>query len=151
MDSFFRSLLEKVVQRGLMGVALVDRDGRTVGLAGAISEEEAMPIAALVMYREKSPDLAARLLEGEVVTRDLEDRVAAVAVAKRQLFVVATLTAATETQLALVRELRENVAARLAVYSVSAPPWSGGRGGSGSGPAELPLIELGITVPRAKA
>ena len=80
-----------------------------------------MPIAALVMSRAKSPDLAARLLDGEVVTRDLEDRVAAVAVAD---------------------------------YIASAPPrsgGSGGRGGSGSRPPELPMIELGITVPRAKA
>jgi hypothetical protein len=78
----------------------------------------------------------------------VEDREVAVAIAKRQLFVVAQLAAVTPEALDRVHELRERVAGMLSGDSVL-PPSSGG-GGSGSGPAELPLIELGITGPRGQ-
>lgn len=147
----FSTVLASAVADGLIAAALVDRDGRAVGLAGAITEAEAMPLAALVMYRLKGPDLSARLFAGEILCLELDDRHVAVAVAKRQLFVVAILAAATPAQVELVRELRDQVTGMLHDQTAAAsglPPWSGGSGGSGSGPAELPLIELGITVSR---
>ncbi len=58
-------MLSRAVEDGLVAAALVDRDGNTIGLAGSITEAEAMPLAALVVYRLKSGDLASRLLEGE--------------------------------------------------------------------------------------
>ena len=145
-----RDELAHAVRDGLVAAALVDRDGNTVGLAGELAEEEAMPLAALVMSRLKSDDLAARLFAGEIVSLALDDRDVAVGVAKRQLFVVAVLGASTLAQLELVRELRDAVARMLAdaTGKATAPPWSGSTGGSGSGPAELPLIEFGITVRR---
>ena len=145
------TVLTHAVEDGLSAVALVDRDGNTIGLAGAIADDEAMPLAALVMYRLKSDDLASRLFGGEIVSLTLDDREVAVGIARRQLFVVAVLEASTPAMIALVRELRDDVARMLSTNEVEPPPpWSGGRGGSGSGPAELPLIELGITVRRER-
>jgi hypothetical protein len=142
--------LIRAVNRGIRGAALVDRDGRAVATAGNIDQDEAMPLAALVMYRLKSQDLAARLFAGEVLTLSLDDREVAVAVAKRQLFVVAVLGEATPPE--VMTELRTEVEALLASDRddfAELPPWSrGGGGGSGSGPAELPVVELGVTVRR---
>lgn len=151
-ERHFTSMLACSVGDGLDGAALVDRNGNAVAIAGAIAEEEAMPLAALVLYQLKSGDLASRLFAGEILSLSLDDRDVAVGVAKRQLFVVAVLGASTPKILARVRELREDVERMLAdaASTVTAPPWSGGFGGSGSGPAELPLIELGITVGRER-
>ena len=148
-------MLQRAVDDGLVAAALVDRNGNLVARAGAIEEDEAMPLAALVMYRLKSDDLAPRLFAGQVLSLALDGRNVAVAVAKRQLFVVAVLAPATPTVINLVADhlvgqLRDRVAGMLQDLSadLGPPPWSGGPGGSGSGPAELPLIEFGITVGR---
>jgi predicted regulator of Ras-like GTPase activity (Roadblock/LC7/MglB family) len=148
----FNELLQRAVENGVKAVALVDRDGVVVARAGEISAEEAMPLAALVMYRLKAADLASRLFAGETISVTLDDRDVAVAVAKRQLFIVAVLEAATDDWLALVRDVRDDVERMLTDATADIemlPPW-GGSGGSGSGPAELPLIELGITVSRTR-
>ena len=74
-----------------------------------------------------------------------------VGVAKRQLFVVAVLEASTPAALALVRELRDDVERMLPTNEVEAPlPWSGGSGGSGSGPADADDLAVWIadTLPR---
>jgi len=151
VDPFAR-VLAHAIDDGLEGAALVDASGHTVSLAGAIAEEEALPLAALVMYRLNSArlgDLASRLFAGEFLSLSLEGREVAVGVAKRQLFVVAVLGADTPAMHELARTLRDRVADLLADpdENLSAPPWSA-PGGSSSGPAELPLIELGITVRR---
>jgi hypothetical protein len=148
-DWHFMTMLARTVGDGVNGAALVERDGNVVAFAGAVAEEEAMPLAAVVMYRLKSGDLASRLFAGEILSLSLDDRDVAVGVAKRQLFVVAVLEASTPATLARVREVREQVERMLADATsdvVAASPWSGGGGGSGSGPAELPLVEFGITV-----
>lgn len=153
MTTPFSAVLAHAVKTGLVAAALVDRHGDTVALAGAIAEEEAMPLAALVMYRLKSEGLAARLFGGEILTLDLDGRIVAVAVAKRQLFVVAVLPIASPATSEAVVALRSSVERMLLDTTSSPPPWSvpGGDGGSGSGPAELPVIELGITVRRDRA
>src|SRR4051812_48575662 len=137
----FSRVLARAIEDGLVAAALVDRDGDTIDLAGAITVEETMPLVAMVMYRLKSADLAARLFTGEILSLTLDDRAVAVAVAKRQLFVVAIVEAATESTLAVVRDLCdvvENMLADSHGEMTGPPPWSGGGGGSGSGPAELP-------------
>jgi hypothetical protein len=149
----FAGLLTRAVEDGLVAAALVDRDGKVIGLAGAIAEEEAMPLAALVLYRLERQDLAARLFAGEVLSLALDDRDVAVGIAGRQLFVVAVLGASSPAMHELVRQLRDDVAGMLAPAGggfAGPPPWTGGAGGSGSGPAELPLIELGLTVRRER-
>ena len=149
----FTPVLTDAVEEGLCAAALVDKNGNTVELAGDIAEEIAMPLVALVLYRLKSSDLADRLFDGEVVSVALDDRHAVVAVAKRQLFVIALLDEATPALLSRVAELRDDVTKILAEASEhEREPWRGGGGGGDSGPdpAELALIELGVTVPRGR-
>jgi hypothetical protein len=147
-----RNLVRGAVEDGVAGAALVDRHDRVIAVAGAIAEDEAMPLVALVLYRARGDELASRLFLGEILTPAIEGRddVVAVAVAKRQLFVVATLDARSPALLERVAELRDDVARILGDHSDDAPPRVGGGGRSGSGPAELPVIELGITVPRTR-
>lgn len=147
----FRAVLANVIDDRVVGVALVDREGRTVGREGEIAED-AMPLVALVLYRLKTPDLSTRLFAGEVLTFDLDGSAVAVAVAKKQLFVVAMLKEATLSSVACVDQLRDSVSRMLYQDTPETTPelWGGG-GGSGSGPAQLPVIEWGVTVPRGKA
>jgi hypothetical protein len=147
-EPWFATVLQRALGAGLAGAALVDRDGNTVATAGEIAEEEAMPLVALVMYRLNSDDLAERMFAGEIVSLDLDGREVAVGVAKRQLFVVAVLAAATPIARARLPELRARVEGLLQDPGEDTLParWPGA-GTSGSGPAELPL---GITA-RAKA
>src|SRR5689334_4185185 len=111
-----------------------------------------MPLVAFVMYRLKSADLAARLFDGEILALSLDNRDVAVGVAKRQLFVVAVLGATTPATLERVRDLREEVERTLAHASGGdmAPLGSSGTGGGGAGPAELPVVELGVSVRRER-
>jgi hypothetical protein len=143
-------LLARAMADGLVAATLVTRNGETVGLTGAITEEEATALAALVMQRLKSDELASRLDAGEIVSLALDDREVAVGIFKRAVLVTAVLSASTPAQLELVRELRYALGRMLPGTSEepAAPPSSGGTSGSGSGPAELPLIEFGITVAR---
>jgi hypothetical protein len=154
MDRWFSQVLERATG-AVVALALLDRNGNTVALAGSIAEEEAMPLAAIVLHELKGDELAARLFEGEVLSARLGDRAVAVAVARRQLFVVAVLPAISPAALERVRAIRDRVAAMLADETDEdiPPPRTGGGGGGGAGPAELPLIELGVTAkrPRAKA
>src|SRR5262249_17529599 len=145
------NLVGGVVEDGLTGAAVFDRDGKQVTVAGAIAADEAMPLTALVVHRQKSGDLASRLFLGEIVLAALDGRddIVAVAIAKRQLFVLALLPAASPALVARVGELRDDVA-RLLGDTRHDAPWAGGGGSFGSGPANLPVIELGITVPRGR-
>ena len=146
----FDSLLTRAIADGLDGVALVDRNGNAVATAGSLSDEVAMPLVALVLYRLKSDDLADRLFAGEVVVVPLDDREVAVAIARRQLFIVATKDPRLPDFEERVAALRDAVARELADNAAPVSPWTGGAGGSGSGPAELPVVELGITMPRRR-
>jgi hypothetical protein len=144
----FEGLLARAIGDGLDGVALVDRNGNAVATAGSLSGEIAMPMVALVLSRLKAADLADRLFAGEVVTLPLDEGEVAVAIARRRLFVVATRDPRLPQFEEHVRALRDAVAAGL--DDSNGIPWDGGAGGSGSGPAELPVVEIGITLPRRR-
>jgi hypothetical protein len=109
----FVPVLEAAVHGGLVAAALVDRSGNVIATAGPIDEDEAMPLAALVLHRVGSGDVAARLFAGEVLSVGLDERDVAVGVAQRQLFVVAVLGATTPGQLELVGRLRDRIACQL--------------------------------------
>jgi hypothetical protein len=110
------------------------------------------PLVALVMYRLHDDDLIARLFTGEILSVELEDRHVALGVAKRQLFVLAIVNAPNRASIALVRELIDYVEVILSDTSreFDTALWGGGRGGSGAGPAELRVVELGVTVRRER-
>jgi hypothetical protein len=138
------------LHEGLVGVALVDREGNVVGRAGEIDEDEAMPMTTLVMMRcsAATGDLSERLFAGEIIVAELDRGEVAVGVAGRQLFIVAVLGAG---DVQIVDELRTRVEAMLAQDAPRFVPTPGSGGSGGSGPDNLALVELGITVPRAKA
>jgi hypothetical protein len=147
----FQAALDRAVEDGLAAAALVDRNGKTVALAGALDEDIAMPLVALVMYRVKTDDLASRLFGGEVVSVMLDDREVAVGVARRQLFVVAVLGVSTDAMHERVHQLRDHITRLLGKAAGTEPPLpSRGGGDSGPDPAELALAEYGITVPRTR-
>lgn len=146
----FAEVLSRAVQQGFFAAALFDRDGAMFGIAGEIVEEEARPLAALAMYRVRTNDMAERLFTGEILLLPLEDCDVAVAVAKRRLFLVVKLEADLRDALPRVRELLDLVERMIPDEEIDMPP-SAANGSSGSGPAELALIELGITVGRSRA
>lgn len=138
----FEGVLARALEDGLTAAALVDRQGKVIAIAGNIADEEAMPVVALVLYREKSDDLSARLFEGELLVRELEDRAVVVGIAARQLFVVAAMTSATPELIEVVEQLRATVAKALVNDElVPLPPAPASSNGSPA-PAELSVVDL---------
>src|SRR5215470_9149443 len=120
----------------LRAAALIDRRGRTIAAAGAIDADEARALTALVLRACNDEAHMDGFLRGQIVGLNLEGRRIAVAIAARQLFVVAALAHPSVAFEATVGRLRDPVAEMLASPSdVRMPPAAGGSGGSGSGPA----------------
>jgi len=142
--------LKAAIEQGLVAAALIEGDGTAVAFAGAITADEVRPLAAFVIYRSARDDVGARLLAGEIISLALDSRDVALGIAARKLIVVAVLATSSAAQLALVESLRDDIARLLSDRSRegSAPPPPNAAGGSGSGPADLQLVEFGITVPR---
>lgn len=147
-----RAALDRAVADGIAGAALLDRDGRIIALAGELPDDEARPITEFVMMRadDRTRDrkLTARLFAGEILFDHVAGRDIAVGIAGRQLFVIAVLGGAKRE---LAESLRSEVERMLDRVEPPFVPTSGSGGSGGSGPDSLALIELGITVPRAKA
>ncbi len=150
---------ERIVELGMgdldliKAVAVVDREGEVVALAGDLLEQEALPLVASLMDRMK--DHSDRLFAGEILNLS-EQREIVVAVARRQLYLVAITRNASDEALEQVRELRDHAAETLAHSPLKEDPvviWNPGGDGSGLGPANLPLIEYSFDAvrPRAKA
>jgi hypothetical protein len=148
-DPVLGRVLSRWLGGGIEGAALVDRSGETVACVGTISEDEAMPLAALVLYRGDQLALTERLFAGEVMTVEAEQRDLAIAVARRQLFVVVSLAPTASPVLGRIGSLRDDVASYLgdATPDVRMPPW--GLGGAPA-PAQASLSLFGHRE-RAKA
>jgi hypothetical protein len=139
------------VEAGLEAVAVLDAKGKPVAVAGALDDDEARALAAAVTHRLRGPDLLGRMLDGEMVDHALGARAVSVGIAARTVFVVVVRgrdRAAADTAIDDLRREVERLVQRTRADMAAAPPRSPGAGGSSSGPAELPLIELGVTVPR---
>ena len=145
--------LAVAVHGGLLSAAaLVDRRGQTIATAGAIDKDEARALTALVLRATKNECVVEELFAGQIVPLALEGRMVAVGIARRQLFLVAVLAYRTDAFCETVGRLRDRIAELLAhPGGDDRMPPAGGSGGSGSGPAELQLVELGITKARGKA
>jgi hypothetical protein len=138
-STVFADALQRALGRGVIGAAIVDRRGRLIDWIGASEDDDQSSLANLVALLE-GDDVLTSLLRGALGVLPLGDDELStvVAVAKRELYVIAMVTDSAETTVDAVRELRDRVAQLL-----PDPP----EGASGA-PAELQVVELGTTVNR---
>ncbi len=141
-------VLNRAVADGVTAAAVLDRAGKPLAVAGALAEDEARPLAGLVVNRADSHDLIGRMFGGEMIELSLEERDVSIGIAGRRVFVVVVLGAAREATREIATRLRNEVSQLLSWVQADLPGWTHGSGGSSSGPAELPVIELGVTVKR---
>jgi hypothetical protein len=145
----FGSLVRAAVLDGLAAAAILDVDGKILAITGAVDDNEMHAIAAAITSCMQSADLLARMLDGELIESALDERVIGVGIAARCVFVVVVPT----QQLQSDRVASDNFRSRVervisnarADFSGARPPHIGS-GGSSSGPAQLPVIEWGVTV-----
>lgn len=137
--------LQRAIKRGLVGAAVIDRDGYVVDRAGAAADDQRSSLAELLAHLESQHALSVQLFAGELVVLSLghDELVVAVVRAGHELFVVAVLTDSTPATLDSVRALRDRVLN--VMFGGAHEP------GTPSGPAQLQLVELGVTVPRKPA
>src|SRR3954469_11917801 len=144
----FSVAVQRAVDDGLDAAAILDEEGKPFAVAGGLDDDEVCAIAAVVTRRLRIPDLLNRVLKGEMVTSSLDDREVSIGIAARCVFIVVVLCGDPERSRRLVDDLRRDVEQIIRVERsrsfVPRPP----SGGSSSGPAELPVIELGVTVRR---
>jgi hypothetical protein len=139
------------VTGALAAAAIFEVDGRPVVVDGVLHEGELPAIGVMIAQLMRELDPLARMLDGGMVLWPLDERVFLIGIAARCVFVVAVLHEDSRSQRTLANKLRDDIELEItrarADFS-AAPSGSPGSGGSSSGPAELPVIEIGITVPR---
>jgi hypothetical protein len=145
-------VVERAVDLGLAAAAVADNFGSTLAVAGALAADEVRLIVGTVTHRLNSEALMGRMSYGKMVEVSVKDRIVGVGIAARFVFVVAVFPTVTRSSRAAASSLRREVELLLLderpTDLVVAPPWTKGGGGSSSGPANLPVIEYGLTVAR---
>jgi hypothetical protein len=144
--------LRLAVDAGLAAAAVLDVEGRPLRVAGELDDYELQALATLVTGRIRERDLLTRMLDGELMTSSLNDRNVHIGIVANCVFVVVVLGVDPQASQAALDGLRLDVErmindARADVTGAHSPEQNP-PGGSSSGPAELPVVELGITVPR---
>jgi hypothetical protein len=147
----FRPLALAAVADGLEAAAVLDVNGRILALTGAFDGVEAHAIAAVITNCMRSPDVLTRMLDGELVESALDVRVIRIGIAARCVFVVVVPSPQLRGSQGAAENFRFQVErlisdARRDFSGVRTP--RAGSGGSSSGPAELPVVEWGVTIPR---
>jgi len=147
----FRPLARAAVADGLEAAAVLDVNGNTLALIGALDDVEARAISAVITSCMRSPDVLTRMLDGELVDSSLDERVIGFGIAARCVFVVMV----PNRQLNGPQGASENFRFQVdKLISDARADFSGansprvGSGGSSSGPAELPVVEWGVTIRR---
>jgi hypothetical protein len=149
--------VERAVEVGLAGAAVVDYLSNTVAVAGTLAAGDVRPIMGDARCRLVSEGTMRRMLGGEMIQVSLDDRTVAIGIAAQFLFVIVAFAEVTKATRALASALRRDVERLIDETQTdagNAPPWTRGGGGSSSGPANVPVIEIGVTIPfpeRAKA
>jgi hypothetical protein len=141
----FAEALRRAIGRGVIGAAVVDRTGQLIDWVGATADDEQSSVANLVDLIEHDDTLAS-LSNGAlgVLSLGREELSVVVAIAKRQMYVIAMVTDSADATIETVRALRDRVARLL-------PDRPRDPGASGAAPAELQVTEFGITVRRKNA
>lgn len=150
----FATAVRLAVEAGLDAAAILDARGKPLAVAGALDDDEARALAALVTRRLRTPDMLDRMLGREMMTATVDDREVSIGIAASCVFfVVIHSREPAATSLVAVDDFRSDIeqmvrdAKGLPSGSGSLPPPTGS-GGSSSGPAELPVVEVGVTVRR---
>jgi hypothetical protein len=144
----FAPLLADAIKAGFIGVAIVQHNGKVIGLAGTFREQTAEQLATQLTSWLDNEDVAPRLFGDEVITISVDDANVSVAHAKDQIYVIAMVAAGTPEELRLFAALCDIVADALERPGRGRllPPSAGGSGGAG--PAHLALVEYGLTIRR---
>ena len=147
----FESLVRAAVADGLAAAAVLDVDGKTLAVNGAVDDHEVRAIAAAISRCMEDPELLRRMLDGELVESALDERAIGIGIAARCVFVVVVTNHPLQAFRAASDKLHARVERKIsearADFSGSHPPHVGSDGSS-SGPAQLPVVEWGITVRR---
>lgn len=141
-STIFADTLQRAIKRGLVGAAVIDCDGNVIERAGTTADDVRSSLADLVTHLKSDDALGIRLHAGELVVLSLgyDELVVAVVRAGQELIVVSVLTDSTSATLDSVWALRDRILRLLR-----------NPGTPGGGPAELQVVELGVTVPRKAA
>src|SRR5437588_9414731 len=91
----FATAVQHAVERGLAAAAVLDHEGKPCAVAGALDDDEARAIAALITRRLRSPDLLQRMLDGEMMSSELDAREVSIGIAARCVYIVVVRGAAT--------------------------------------------------------
>jgi hypothetical protein len=133
--------------------AILDSKGKPVAVAGALDDHEARAIAAHAIRLGRTADLLDRMAGGELLMASLGEREARVGIAAGCVFFVVILPRdPAAMSLVAMDEFRSDIEgivrqARFGGPKSQLPPPTNS-GGSSSGPAELPVVEVGVTVRR---
>jgi hypothetical protein len=144
---------KRAIASGVAAAAILDHRGKVVALAGELDPHEAR---AIVAHATHQLDRAhARLLDGELLATSIAGRDARIGIAGGSVFFVIVLPSdPAAMSLVALDELRADIEQIIhdakTSFDDALPPPSSAPGGSSSGPAELPLVELGVTVPRRR-
>jgi hypothetical protein len=149
----FSIAVRLAVEAGLDAAAILDAKGKPLAVAGALDDDEARAIAAHATRQARTTDLLERMLRGELIEASLSEREARIGIAAGYVFFVVVFPRnPAAMSLVAVDELRADIEemvhdAKSGVAKSQEPPPTSS-GGSSSGPAELPVVEVGVTVRR---
>jgi len=152
-DPAFAIAVVLAVKGGMEAAAILDSKGKPVAVAGALDDHEARAIAAHATRLGKTANLLDRMVRGELLIASLGEREARVGIAAGCVFFVVifprdpaamSLVAMDEFRTAIEEIIRH---AKFGAPKSQVPPPTSS-GGSSSGPAELPVVEIGLTMRR---
>ena len=130
---------------------MLEVNSRTLAVTGAFDGVEARAIAAGITNCMRSPDVLTRMLDGELVEAALDVRVIRIGIVARCVFVVVVPSPQLRGPQGASENFRFEVERPI---SDARRNFSGtrslrvGSGGSSSGPAQLSVVEWGVTIPR---
>lgn len=152
----FEMAVRHAVEAGLEAAAILDAKGKPLAIAGTLDNDEARAVAAHATRQIRTSDLLDRLQRGETLTASLGEREARIGIAANCVFFVVVFpsdpaaVSLVDPVDGLRSDIEEMVRDAKSDASTSLLPPPSNSGGSSSGPAELPCVEVGVTVPRRK-
>lgn len=141
----------EIVNAGFNAAAVLDVEGHLLAVAGAFNEAMMRAVASVVTGRMRTSELLARMLDGELIAAYIRQREFIIGIAAECVFVAVETGAPAHASRVATNAFRDAIArmirlARADLSGTIVPP--SGSGSSSSGPAELPVIEWGVTVRR---